>query len=231
MPHAALTLLCSLLCLACPISAYAEEIFDGFSLAMLGAHTNTCAITFDDGPGPHTPRLLGILRERNIKATFFVLGSRAARYPQTMRAIAAEGHEVGNHTYSHVNLRNLAPETQRDEIARTDAALLELGIPVRYLRPPYGRYDKNTLEQAAIENLPIVMWSIDSRDWQSPRQPMARVLPRSSSGKVHGVFLFHDNHRSTVDAMPRILDDLAAAGCQFVTLSEYLDNDGPVCLH
>lgn len=231
MPHPALVLALVLLQFLWPVSARAGEVLDGMSLAMLGANTNTCAITFDDGPGPHTSRLLDMLRERNIKATFFVLGTRVSRYQQTMRALVDEGHEVGNHTFNHTNLRNLAPELQRDEIVRTDDSLRELGITPRYLRPPYGRYDKNTLVQAAQENLTIVMWSVDSRDWQRPRPPMARVLPRSISGKVHGVFLFHDNHRATVDAMPQILDDLAAAGCRFVTLSEYLENDGPVCLH
>lgn len=214
-----------------PTVSAASEIYDGMTLALRGTNTNACAVTFDDGPSPHTSRLLDILKERNIRATFFVLGSRVAKYPLTMEKMILDGHEVGNHTFNHVNLRHLDPTQQREEITKTDSALREMGVTPRYLRPPYGRYDTETLKIADQENLILAFWSVDSRDSQRARNAQGANASHNAATKPpHGVFLFHDVHRVTVDAMPTILDTLAQAGCRFVTLTEYIETSGPVCM-
>lgn len=227
MHYALILLLCSLLLAMNPARTQAEGVLDNVTLAFLGARAGTCAITFDDGPGAHTARLLRILRERRIEATFFVLGSRVPRYPKTMKRMILDGHELGNHTYSHTNLRHLAPEMQREEILRANEVLAELGVTPRFFRPPYGRYDSSTLMITQQENMRVAFWSVDSRDWQRSSKAMA-ALPSELRSPPSGVFLFHDIHSKTVDAMPAILDTLTSAGCRFVTLSEYLDPTAPI---
>lgn len=225
------TLLCilALLLAALPHPVRAAELFDGYTLALKSIENDTCALTFDDGPGPYTARLLDILRDRNIKATFFLQGVNVALRPQIVRRIAAEGHEIGNHTYTHASLRHMPIEQQREEVRRTSAAIQELGGTVRFLRTPYGRYDKNTLAVAAEEGLAVIMWSVDSRDWQRGGGSTQLAVPGLAKGKTRGVFLFHDTHSYTVDRMPATIERLQATGCRFVTMSEFLSPSGPVC--
>ncbi|MFT4302190.1 MAG: polysaccharide deacetylase family protein, partial [Desulfovibrio sp.] len=142
--------------------------------------------------------------------------------------IVAEGHEVGNHSYSHPNLRLLSPANKANEIARTDAILRSLGANPNFVRPPYGSYDAYTVTAAEELGMGIMLWSLDSRDWKS--LPANYAVLRSTRGTVYGpgalrgVFLFHDTHKRTVEDLPRIISDLRAGGCQrFVTVSDYLD--------
>ncbi|MBG3877625.1 polysaccharide deacetylase family protein [Desulfovibrio oxamicus] len=216
-----------------PASALARDpsVLDGLALAQRGVSANLCALTFDDGPGQTTEALLDILRDKGVRGTFFVVGSRVHRYPETLKRLVAEGNEVGNHTFTHVSLRQRQPVEQLSEIARTNGELAKLGIVPRYLRPPYGRYDNATIDAAAAQGMTIALWSVDSRDWR--KHDLAAVLPRKVYGVlgVRGVFLFHDNHRETVEALPNLIDRLSEAGCTFVTMSEYVETSGPLCLH
>lgn len=214
-----------------PAAARDPSVLDGLALAQRGVSANLCALTFDDGPGQTTEALLNILRDKGIRATFFVVGSRVHLYPETLKRLVAEGNEVGNHTFSHISLRQRAPVEQLSEIARTNEELARLGIVPRYLRPPYGRYDNATIDAAAALSMTIALWSVDSRDWR--KHDLSAVLPRKSYGVrgVRGVFLFHDNHRETVEALPNLIDRLTEAGCTFVTMSEYVETSGPLCLH
>ena len=204
------------------------RVVDGSSIMDQHMRENLCALTFDDGPSTNTTQLLDMLSEYGIPATFFLLGKQAERHPDLVRRILAEGHEVGNHSYSHPNLRMLSPEKKMHEIGQTDAILRSLGASPAFLRPPYGAYDNQTVAVAESLGLGIMLWSLDSRDWKS--LPANYATLRSTRGTVYdtgalrGIFLFHDTHKRTVEDLPRIIRDLRAGGCQrFVTVSDYLD--------
>ncbi|MGE9986334.1 polysaccharide deacetylase family protein [Desulfovibrio sp. SGI.169] len=208
-------------------SAFARVV-DGNIIIDQRMSENLCAITFDDGPSRNTPQLLDMLNQYGIPATFFLLGKQAELYPGIVRRIADEGHEIGNHSYSHPNLRLLSPERKADEIRRTDAILRDLGVTPLFLRPPYGAFDQYTVDIADSLHLSVVLWSLDSRDWK--RLPADYAKLHNTRGHVYppgtlrGIFLFHDTHKSTVEDLPRIIANLREGGCQrFVTVSEYLD--------
>lgn len=215
----------------------AAVVYDGTSISRQSMRENLCAITFDDGPSTNTGHLLDQLAAYGVPATFFLLGKNAALRPQMVRRIVAEGHEVGNHSWSHPKLRALNREQQREELARTDALLRELGVVPRHMRPPYGAYNEDTLAVVEELGLSVLLWSQDSHDWR--RLPVNYALLPNTMGHVYatgtlrGIFLFHDTRRRTVDDLPRIIQELRAGGCQrFVTVSEYLDllDDAPPLL-
>ena len=204
------------------------RVVDGNVIMDQPMHENLCALTFDDGPSVNTPKLLDTLAEYGIPATFFLLGNQAERHPDLVKRILEEGHEVGNHSYSHPNLKVVSPARKEAEIQRTDAILRSLGASPLFMRPPYGSYDAYTEKVAQSLGLSVILWSLDSRDWQ--RLPDNYATLRSTRGTVYapgtlrGVFLFHDSHKRTVDDLPRIIRDLRAGGCQrFVTVSDYLE--------
>lgn len=182
-----------------------------------------CALTFDDGPGLHTIELLDILRSRQISATFFVLGEQVRREPEVVRRMAAEGHEVENHSFDHPNLRHLSPAAQQQEIDATQSALRSLGIEPKFFRPPYGSYDAETVRAAGRDGLILVLWTKDGKDWKYHTvRGLYGYAERSLEPNVGGIYLFHDIHSWTVSAMPEILDGLSAAGCRFVTVAQYV---------
>ena len=216
-------------CLAVGAVAQAAQarVVDGNVIMDQPMRENLCALTFDDGPSVNTPHLLEMLEEYGIPATFFVLGNQAERHPDLVRRILAEGHEVGNHSYSHPNLRAVSPARKEEELRRTDTILRNLGASPVFIRPPYGSYDTSTERIAESLGLTVILWSMDSRDWQ--RLPENYATLRNNRGTVYapgtlrGIFLFHDSHKRTVDDLPRIIRDLRAGGCQrFVTVSDYL---------
>ncbi|NNC87792.1 MAG: polysaccharide deacetylase family protein [Akkermansiaceae bacterium] len=182
------------------------------------------AMTFDDGPHPrNTPRLLDMLRQRNIKATFYVIGENVERYPSIARRIVAEGHEIGNHTWTHANLTKLSDASVRKEMTRTRSIIVSTtGVKPRTMRPPYGAL--LTRQRQMIYNefgYPTIMWSVDPRDWQRPGVSVVR--DRILSGTNNGaIVLAHDLHAPTVDAMPGTLDGLLNKGFKFVTVSQLL---------
>lgn len=211
------------------LSGDAPLVISGDVIIAQEMDENYCALTFDDGPSPHTtPRLLDMLASYGIPATFFMVGRNAEHHPELVRRIEAEGHEVANHSYSHPNLRKLSYERKRAEIAATDTILRNIGVTPRFMRPPYGAYDEATENIAKELGLSIVLWSVDSKDWK--RLPASYMnLPTTQGfvypqGEMRGVFLFHDIHERTVNDLPRIVSQLASAGCsRFVTMSEYMD--------
>jgi peptidoglycan/xylan/chitin deacetylase (PgdA/CDA1 family) len=185
---------------------------------------NYIAITFDDGPHPqNTPRLLDMLRARNIKATFYVIGQSVNLYPQIVRRTVAEGHEIGNHTHTHRLLSKLGNDEVRGEISRCrDAIANAAGVTPRTLRPPYGGMLQAQREMIFNEfGTPVILWSVDPLDWKRPGAGVitSRILAGASAG---GIVLAHDLHGQTVDAMPATLDGLLRKGFQFVTVSQLL---------
>ena len=182
------------------------------------------AMTFDDGPHVSlTPQLLDILAERQIRATFFVIGSRVVRHPDIAQRIAAEGHEIGNHTWSHPSLSGLGDASILSELDRTTLAIYDaVGRPPVTMRPPYGNLTgRQRLMVHAERNMPTVLWSVDPEDWRRPGASVvtSRIVNASHPG---GVILAHDIQVGTVRAMPATLDALIARGYQFVTVSELI---------
>lgn len=182
------------------------------------------AMTFDDGPHHSlTPQLLDMLAIRGIRATFYVIGRRVAQHPQLTRRIAAEGHEIGNHTWSHPSLFGLSDAGVLNQLDRTTQAINDaVGRPPVTMRPPYGNlYPRQRAMIHSARNLPTVLWSVDPEDWRRPGSSVvaSRIVSRSHPGAV---ILAHDIIGSTVRAMPAALDGLIARGYQFVTLSELI---------
>jgi len=182
------------------------------------------AMTFDDGPHPqNTPRLLDILRARNIKATFYVIGRSVDNYPQIVRRIVAEGHEIGNHTYTHRNLTKLSDSEVLKELTRTrDSIVTASGVQPRTMRPPYGALLQRQRSMIREDfGYPTVLWSVDPRDWQRPGVSVvtSRILTSAHNGAI---ILAHDLHSPSVDAMPATLDGLLRKGFKFVTVSQMI---------
>lgn len=203
------------------------EVIDGNRIMDQRMSENLCALTFDDGPSRYTEHLLDMLRDYGIPATFFLLGSQVERNPATARRILAEGHEIGNHSWSHANLRALPPQLQEREIRDTDTTLRSIGANPAYLRPPYGNFDARIIETARELGLDVILWSMDSKDWKQLPQDYAKLRntrgTQYDNADLRGIFLFHDTHKSTVDDFPRIIANLLAGGCsRFVTVSDYL---------
>jgi peptidoglycan/xylan/chitin deacetylase (PgdA/CDA1 family) len=186
-------------------------------------------MTFDDGPSAeNTPRLLEILKQRNIKATFFLIGQNAAANPDIVRRILAEGHEVGNHSWTHPQLSKLSDDRVRVEITKTQDAIKDAsGYSPTLLRPPYGAITPRQREWIANQfGLNIILWSVDPFDWKRPGVSVItqRILSQVRPGAI---ILSHDIHKQTVDAMPATLDALIAKGYKFVTVSQLIAMNKP----
>src|SRR5580700_8679948 len=187
------------------------------------------AMTFDDGPSAeNTPRLLEILKQRNIKATFFLIGQNAAANPDIVRRILAEGHEVGNHSWTHPQLSKLSDDRVTAEITKTQDAIKDAsGYTPTLLRPPYGAITPRQREWIANQfGLNIILWSVDPLDWKRPGASVItqRILSQTRPGAI---ILSHDIHKQTVDAMPATLDALSAKGYKFATVSQLIAMNKP----
>lgn len=178
------------------------------------------AITFDDGPHPYyTEQLLDGLRERGARASFFVMGKQAEAYPELVLRMQAEGHLIGNHTYSHLQLGKNNREAFKAELIRTNELLLEItGEELQYVRPPYGSWDKSF--ETELTMIPV-LWTIDPMDWcSSDVSGIVRKVTRKA--KENAVILMHDEYKSSVTAALEIVDILQKEGYEFVTVDEIL---------
>lgn len=178
------------------------------------------AITFDDGPNVlYTERLLDGLAERDVKATFFLLGERAEAYPEIVRRIAEEGHLIGNHTYSHMKL-TAGNETQfLEEINRTGEIIRDItGSTPAFCRPPFGIWDNRYEERLGI--LPV-LWDVDPRDWCTfnTQTVVNRILADCHDGAI---ILLHDDYETSVEAALLVIDELERQGYTFVTVDRLL---------
>jgi peptidoglycan/xylan/chitin deacetylase (PgdA/CDA1 family) len=196
----------------------------GISFSRVRVSGNYVAMTFDDGPHPqNTPRLLDMLRARNIKATFFVIGRSVELHPSVVRRTVAEGHEIGNHTHTHRLLSKLGDSEIRSELTRCHEAVANAaGVQMKVMRPPYGGLLQRQREMAHTEfGYPTILWSVDPLDWKRPGPSV--VASRIHKGAAPGaIILAHDLHAPTIDAMPATLDGLLNRGYKFVTVSQLL---------
>ena len=197
------------------------------------------ALTFDDGPNePYTSEILKVLKENDVRATFFMVGKNVEKYPDAARAVVAAGHAIGNHSYDHHNLLTKTNAQVEAEIEKTQAAIeTATGQKTTLFRPPYG--DKNTLTIREARQLGYVTieWSVSAEDWRKPgpEKIAQNVLAHLRNGDI---ILMHDGDKwrhgsdrsQTVAALPLIISHLREAGFQFVTVPELLKLDvaGPV---
>ena len=176
------------------------------------------ALTFDDGPRADTTSvLLDGLRERGASATFFLIGQQIPGNEDLICRMAAEGHQVGNHTYGHTRLQNARDDTIIEEIHKTEGLLTEVLGPGEYwLRPPYGLVDKS---RSDLIKTPMIYWSVDPEDWKllNADKVTACVLDRIQPGDI---VLLHDFYPTSVEAALRIIDALQGEGYAFVTVAE-----------
>ena len=182
------------------------------------------ALTFDDGPSATlTPKLLDLLAAHHIKATFFVIGENVAEHPEIVARAAREGHEIGNHSWSHPNLAKMSDDNVRSQLRRTDDAIRgATGHRPTLLRPPYGSITAREKRWIHDEfGYRIILWDVDPYDWKRPGPAVVRnrILKETHRGSI---VLSHDIHPGTIEAMPSTLDALEAKGFKFVTVSELL---------
>ncbi len=188
-----------------------------------GGGPKLVALTFDDGPhAAHTRQLLDYFRAQGVRATFFVLGSRAEAYPDLISRMSEEGHEVANHTWSHKSLVNMGSAAGIGDLRRTSEMIAVLtGRPPRLVRPPYGHTNDRVRGMIEGQGWREVMWDADSRDWAggSSDRMLARVV-RSFSPEC--IVLFHDIHPGALRVLPVLIPALKKCGYRFVTVSQLL---------
>ena len=186
--------------------------------------TKYVALTFDDGPRRDTTaRLLDGLRQRGASATFFLLGEQIGGNEDLVERMAAEGHQVGNHSWSHAKLQGASRTTVDSEIGKTDGLLHQLlGEGTYWVRPPYGLLDPQQLSWFTV---PLVHWMVDPEDWRlrNADKDVAAVLKAVKPGDI---ILMHDTVPASVDAALRIVDTLQSQGYTFVTVEELLQLSG-----
>ncbi len=188
------------------------------------------AMTFDDGPSAaNTPRLLDLAARKHIKLTFFLIGENARANPQLVQRELAEGHQVGNHSYTHPDLAKMTDDAVRAEIQKTQDAIIDAsGYRPILMRPPYGALSaRQRLWVARDFSVKIILWDVDPLDWKRPGPAVvaSRIIAATRPGSI---ILTHDIHSQTVDAKPQVFDTLLAKGFKFVTVSELLAMDrGP----
>jgi peptidoglycan/xylan/chitin deacetylase (PgdA/CDA1 family) len=181
-------------------------------------------MTFDDGPhATLTPKLLDMLAARRLKATFFIIGQNAVEYPDIMKRIVRDGHELANHSWSHPNLAKMGDDGVRSQMQKTDDAITAAaGKRTTLMRPPYGSITPRQKQWIHQEfGYKTIIWDVDPFDWRRPGAGVIRdrIVSQTQPGSI---ILAHDIHPQTIDAMPDTFDQLTAKGFKFVTVSELL---------
>ncbi|MGG6311110.1 polysaccharide deacetylase family protein [Paenibacillus macerans] len=194
-----------------------------------GPEVKQVALTFDDGPDPRfTPQVLDALSREGVKATFFVVGARAKKFPGLLRRIHNEGHLVGNHSFSHPSFRNRSVKQFQTEILRTEKVIQRtIGYRPKLIRPPYGEIKEEQVQWAKKNGYKIVNWNVDSLDWKGLDK--AKVKANVVNAVGPGAIILHhagggvgSDLSGTIQALPEIIAALRAQGYHFVDLSELL---------
>ncbi len=208
----------------------------GRTFTGLGRGTKRLALTYDDGPNdPHTGQLLELLAKHDVKATFFLIGRYVQQFPQMAREIAAAGHAIGNHTFTHPLLIFKSPKEIRAELTDCHRALVDaVGEPSKLFRPPFGGRRPEVLRIARQLGLLPIMWSVTGYDWKAPS---AAYIEEKVSSRVRGgdVILLHDgghlrmgeDRRHTITATDGLISRFKGEGYEFVTIPQMM-NGGAV---
>ncbi len=198
------------------------------------ASENAVALTFDDGPSPvWTPQILAVLKEANVKATFFMIGEHVREYPDVARRVAEEGHEIGNHSYDHHGIFYYKPEELDKEVGEAEKIIKTVtGIKTKYFRPPKAWLTAQEKKQLKDLGYETVLWSLNSKDWVTfdDRYIVNYILHHIQPGDI---LLFHDsggvfkpeggNRSETIKAVSRLIEKLRQRGYRFVTISQLLE--------
>lgn len=191
------------------------------------------ALTFDDGPDVvFTSKILDILKQNGVKATFFLVGTRAEAHPEIVRRIAAEGHAVGNHTWDHHSLARMTPDQIKAEVLNNDQALSTIiGYHPSLFRPPYGLASPLIVQEVGSLGCKVIDWSVDTRDWAgtSPKRIMKYVRKEVRPGAIvlmHSAGGRNEKLTNTVTVLPQIISLLKTQGYTFVTVPQLLQIPG-----
>ncbi|MEH7333051.1 polysaccharide deacetylase family protein [Neobacillus drentensis] len=186
------------------------------------------AITFDDGPNPiYTPQVLEIFSEVGGKATFFMIGEQMSKYPEMVKKVAEQGHEIGNHTFTHPKLSQLTQEECSEEIERNESLVEDLaGQKPVVFRPPYLDYNHETLSVLEQKSYPMIgALNLEAHDWEQPG--VDHILAKTRDCARNGsILLFHDGYgdrSQTIEAVRILVAELSSQGYQFVTVSSLLN--------
>lgn len=194
-------------------------IFSMLTVANAQTETKLIAMTFDDGPSKYTVDLLNGLKDRDAKATFFIAGNRAGSNMSTIERMVAEGHQIGNHSYSHADLTTLSAQGMQNELNSCRNYLVKAGGEQTYMvRPPYGSYNQSVRNNA---NAPLILWSVDTLDWKHRNADTVynNIINNAKDGSI---VLCHDLYSTSVEGALRAIDTLKSRGYEFVTVSELL---------
>lgn len=176
-------------------------------------------LSFDDGPDPeHTPPLLDLMKAHGVKATFFLIGDQVQRHPELVQRIVDEGHAIGNHSMTHPRMPKLSARAQLADIAAADGVLRRFnGRPRQLFRPPNGRATLATIFNSLMRRRPLVLWSIDSKDYELNAD---QVVARLEQTRLRGgdILLFHDDGSVALAALSRLLPKWVDSGLRFATL-------------
>ena len=188
------------------------------------------AMTFDDGPSAKlTPGLLDVLAAHHIHATFFVIGQNAADHPEILQRAVREGHEIGNHSWSHPAFAKMRDDRVRAELQKTDDAIkAAIGTRPVLMRPPYGSITARQKQWINAEfGYRAILWDVDPLDWKRPGAAVveSRIVRETRPGSI---ILSHDIHPGTIQAMPETFDQLQKKGFKFVTVSELIAMGKPM---
>ncbi|MGG0718049.1 polysaccharide deacetylase family protein [Robertmurraya massiliosenegalensis] len=215
-----------------PVSNYLLQERYPETVILSGAQTSKMVtLTFDDGPDPRfTPQILDILRENEIKATFFLMGARAEAYPELVKQIVEDGHIIGNHTYWHPNLvEEEDVNVLQREVTRTESSLANLiAYRTKLFRAPYGFLNNELVEKLRDMNYKVVVWSVDSLDWQEspPDQITYNVLSNIHPGAIilmHDGAAWNEDRTNTVRSLRQIIPAIKEQGLEFATVPELLN--------
>lgn len=206
------------------ISKSTKELIDKYGAIFTGDESSKVIyLTFDEGyENGYTPTILDILKDRNVKAAFFVTGSYVKQHPDYVKRMIDEGHIVGNHTMTHPSLPTITDEKIKQEAEGVDNLLMDrFGIKTKYLRPPQGEYTERTLKVTKEMGYTTVFWSLAFRDWLplpgGPQESFDTVMNNLHPGTV---ILLHAESKDDTEALPKIIDSIRGEGYEFKTLND-----------
>lgn len=210
------------------INIYSEEN-DNLIIKNGPRNEKVIAITFDDGPHPkETNQILDVLKDYDVKATFFVAGKHVEWYPEAVIRATKEGHEIGNHTFSHPDIKSISKSQLEQELLKAQNIIYDkTGKKPTLFRPPYGSYNKNIVELSKKHNYKIVLWStLDAKDWSttSPNKIANVILNKVTNGDIlvlHDYGTIHPN--PTIQALRIFIPEMKKRGYEFVTVSELIN--------